>query len=146
MKQNLNEINPKSVEIAINSNKVFMTQNSGGFVIENYRNSCSVDIRFVDTGYIFCTTLGSIRRGNIKDKLLPTVVGVGIVGDTYESMVGGRKVNEYKVWHGMLIRCYDSEYHIKQPTYKQCEVSENFKYYPYFYERSEERRVGKECS
>ena len=59
MKQNLNEINPKSVEIAINSNKVFMTQNSEGFVIENYRNSCSVDIRFVDTGYIFCTT--SIR-------------------------------------------------------------------------------------
>ena len=134
MKQNLNEVNPNDVENAIHSNKVFMTQNSGGFVIESYRNSCSVDIRFVDTGYTFCTTLGSIRRGNIKDKLSPTVVGVGIVGDTYESMVGGRKVNEYKVWHGMLIRCYDSKHHIRQPTYKQCEVSENFKYYPYFYE------------
>ena len=42
MKQNLNEINPNDVENAIHSNKVFMTQNSGGFVIESYRNSCSV--------------------------------------------------------------------------------------------------------
>ena len=134
MKQNLNEINPKDVESAINSNRVFITQNSGSFIIDRYRNSCSLDVRFIDTGYTLCTTLGNIRRGNIKDKLSPTVVGVGVVGDTYESMVGGRKLREYKLWHGMLIRCYDSKHHIRQPTYKDCEVSENFRYYPHFYE------------
>ena len=34
----------------------------------------------------------------------------------------------------MLMRCYSDTYQKKQPTYKDCEVSENFKFYEYFYE------------
>ena len=34
----------------------------------------------------------------------------------------------------MLQRCYSSKLYIKRPTYKDCSVSENFKYFPYFKE------------
>ena len=32
----------------------------------------------------------------------------------------------------MLRVCYDEKYSNKYPTYKDCEVSDNFKYFPYF--------------
>ena len=33
-----------------------------------------------------------------------------------------------------MSRCYCDKFHVKCPTYKDCSVSDNFKYYPYFKE------------
>lgn len=41
---------------------------------------------------------------------------------------------EYIVWNDMLRRCFSEKYHTKKPTYIGCDVSENFKYFSYFYD------------
>jgi hypothetical protein len=56
---------------------------------------------------------------------------VGVIGELPISH-GGKHDKEYVFWKGILERCYDEKYHSKQPTYKDCCVSEDFKYYPYF--------------
>jgi ATP-dependent exoDNAse (exonuclease V) beta subunit len=88
-------------------------------------------VRFDVTGYETTTRLCHILSGQIKDKLLPSVVGVGIVGDEDISH-NGKLTREYVVWKSMLLRCYDKEVKIKQPTYTECETSENFKHLEFF--------------
>lgn len=69
--------------------------------------------------------------GQVKDKLLPSVAGVGITGDEVVSR-DGKLTQEYLVWKSMLLRCYDKEVKMKQPTYIECRASENFKFLEYF--------------
>lgn len=63
-------------------------------------------------------------------------VGVSDVGKfikTYIGIDGKRKDTcEYKLWRGMLERCYCCKYLAKYPTYVGCHVSENFKSFQYF--------------
>ena len=45
-----------------------------------------------------------------------------------------RMTKEYAFWKRMLERCGCDKRKIEFPTYKSCAVSENFKYYSYFYD------------
>ena len=78
--------------------------------------------------------LGNIRSGNVKDRYLPSVCGVGILGAKYPVSEDGRDTKEYTLWNNMLNRCYNDTYKNKNQTYTGCEASENFKSYEYFYE------------
>lgn len=63
------------------------------------------------------------------------VCGVGIyTKGKYTARVRGKETKEYSTWHRMLKRCYSSKSHILHPTYKGCEVSDNFKNFQYFAE------------
>lgn len=114
-------------------NSVFKTKNCGNFVVTKYYNSKEIYIKFIETGYETVVELCQIKRGTVKDRLQPSVFGVGITGE-YPVKENGILTKEYYVWHNMLQRCYSSKLYIKRPTYKDCIVSENFKYFPYFKE------------
>ena len=114
--------------------KVCKSTSSGDFKILKYNNGKNVEIQFVNTGFKTTVQLGDTRSGNVKDRYLPSVHGVGILGAKYSSEVNGVQTKEYMLWNSMLKRCYSDKYQKKQPTYKDCEVSENFKSYEYFYE------------
>lgn len=62
-----------------------------------------------------------------KNKL---VQGVGINDADYvvRTMINGKRVmcHFYKVWQGMLRRCYDTKYQDNQPTYVDCTVCEEW--------------------
>ena len=103
----------------------------GVLTIIKYDNAKNITVKFNTTGYETVTRLDHILSGQVKDKLLPSVVGVGITGDEVVSR-DGKLTQEYLVWKSMLLRCYDKEVKMKQPTYIECRASENFKFLEYF--------------
>ena len=114
--------------------KVCKSKSSGDFKIVKYNDKTNVEIQFINTGFKTVVELGNIRNGNVKDRLSPSVCGVGIVGTKYPIRVNGTLTKEYELWTSMLSRCYNDTYKKRQPTYEGCEASENFKSYEHFYE------------
>ena len=125
----LNDINYKDCV-----GKILKSKNFGDFKILKYNNSRNVDIQFVTTGFETSAQLEHIKNGNVKDPYSPSVCGVGITGTKYPSKLNGRNTKEYMLWQNMLERCYSDVYKKKNPTYINCEVSDKFKSYEYFYE------------
>ena len=114
--------------------KVCKSLNSGDFKVLKYNDAKDVEIQFLKTGYETVARLDHIKSGEIKDPYSPSVYGVGILGAKYLASINGVQTKEYKLWNSMLVRCYSDSFKKKYPTYEGCEVSENFKYYEYFYE------------
>ena len=112
---------------------LFNTRNYGELVITKYVNNKEVYVKFIETGYETKAGLSDIRNGKVKDRLVPSVCGVGVIGDE-TTKVNSKVLKEYRLWHNMLERCYCEKLHKRNPSYETCEVSENFKSYPYFKE------------
>ena len=110
---------------------VFETKNDGKLRVIEYRGHLDVIVKFEDTGYETTTRANQLRKGEVKDRSLPSVYGVGIIGNGI-TRVCGVETKDHQLWNSMLRRCYDEKYSNKYPTYKDCEVSDNFKYFPYF--------------
>ena len=114
--------------------KVCKSLNSGDFKIVKYNDARNAEIQFLNTGFEMFARLGDIRNGNVKDPYSPSVYGVGILGAKYPITINSILTKEYTLWCSMLKRCYSNAYKKRQPTYKGCEVSNDFKNYEYFYE------------
>ena len=125
----LNDVNYKDCV-----GKVFKSKSSGDFKVVKYSDSGHVEIQFLNTGYETVAHLGNIKKGKVKDRYLPSVYSVGILGVKYPISEGSVNTKEYVLWKNMLERCYSDIYKKKHPTYEGCEVSDNFKSYTYFYE------------
>ena len=130
----LNDIKAKDIKSAIGTDTVYQSKNSGCFTITSYLDSYNIGIKFVNTGFEMFARLGDIRNGKVKDRLSPSVHGVGIVGTEYPIRVSGVLTKEYELWKSMLKRCYSDAFKKKRPTYEGCGVSDKFKNYEYFYE------------
>ena len=70
-------------------------------------------------------------EGNEMTKL---VLGAGFNDKTRPAWVDGKIVKEYELWQSMLNRCFSEKYQTRQPTYKGCNVSDNFLNYSFFYD------------
>ena len=114
--------------------KVCKSKSSGDFKILKYNGSKDVEIQFINTGFETIATLGNIKSGYVKDLYLPSVYGVGILGNKYPPSINGVKTKEHELWQNMFQRCYNDTYKKQRPTYEGCEVSDNFKSFEYFYE------------
>ena len=125
----LNDVNYKDCV-----GKILKSKNSGDFKIVKYHDNRNVEIQFLKTGYEVVATLGNIKSGGVKDRLSPSVYGVGILGTKYPTTINGVQTKEYELWNSMLTRCYSGSFKKKRTTYEGCEVSDNFKSYEYFYE------------
>ena len=108
--------------------------NSGDFKIVKYNDSYNVEIQFLKTGYEMVAQLGHIKNGKVKDPYTPSVYGVGVLGTKYQTKINDVQTKEYVLWKDMLRRCYSAYLKKRYPTYKDCEVSDKFKSYEYFYE------------
>ncbi len=114
--------------------KLCKSLNSGDFKILKYNDTTNVEIQFLKTGFETSARLDHVKSGKIKDRYVPSVYGVGIVGNKYPIKVNDVQTKEYGLWKSMLRRCYSDNFKKKNPTYIDCEVSDKFKSYEYFYE------------
>ena len=97
-------------------------------VIVEYRGALDIDIFFPQYDWTFKNAqYGKFKKGIIKCPYEPSVYGVGYLGEgKYKASENGKHTRAYKTWNHMLERCYSDKFHEKQPTYKDCEASEEF--------------------
>ena len=114
--------------------KVCKSLNSGDFKVLKYNDKANVEIQFLKTGFGATVHLVQVKNGKVKDPYSPSVCGAGIVGTKYPSTINGVNTKEYDLWKEMLRRCYSDSLKKRYPTYIDCEVSDKFKSYEYFYE------------
>ena len=110
-------------------NAIFKTNMCGDCVVVEYRGANDITVQFKDTGFKTIVALHNLKKGEVKDRLKPSFYGVGIVGEAFV-----KNDPMYNTWMCMLNRCYGAMHTKKNSPYKDCSVSENFKYYPYFKE------------
>ena len=91
--------------------------------IIKYNNNKDIDILFEDGIIIKNKFYKEFKNGTIKNPYYPDVFGVGYIGEgEYKSFKYDKNTVFYKKWYSMLKRCYDKEFHKKNPTYKDCSV------------------------
>lgn len=101
----------------VKNGDVFSTA-SGPVEVIDYKNSRSILIRFKKTGYEKVTGLSALRAGEIKDRLLPFVKGVGYLGiGKYNSSVNDEMTPAYRKWIAMITRAYCQKKQARHPTY-----------------------------
>ena len=73
------------------------------------------------------TTYQHFEKGDVKNPYYPSIYGVGYIGKgKYKITINNKKTDAYKVWYGMLQRCYDPYMLNKCPTYIDCYVCEEW--------------------
>ena len=108
-------------------NTIFKTNMCGDCVVIQYRGANDITVRFEDTGFETTVAMYSLQKGEVKDRLKPSFYGVGVVGEAFV-----KNDTMYNTWMCMLNRCYGAAHVKENSAYKDCSVSDNFKYYPYF--------------
>ena len=119
--------------MVIQVGEIYETNNFGTLEVIEYINFSKVRVRFLATGYEKFARATSIRNGAVKDLLVPSVCGIGYLGEgTCKVSANGRSTKVYSTWLGMLVRCYDPKTQIRQPTYVGCSVAKEWQCFQTF--------------
>ena len=111
----------------IDTSKIHISSNYGVFKIVKYTDAENVLIEFISTGYQSIVQAGCVVRGNVKDRLAPSVFSVGFLGEgIYKVSINCKLTKQYRVWVHMLERCYCPKRLDKYPTYIGCTVSDEW--------------------
>ena len=113
--------------------KVYPSNKYGDVEIVEYINNKRAIIKFINTGYTVEENWSAIRSGYIRDRSLPTTCGFGYI-DIEGASIGRHMTKEYRLWNNMVNRCYNEKELSRNPTYKDCHVSENWRYLSNFKE------------
>lgn len=118
----------------------FISNEGCVFKIVEYNNSSDLVIEFQDefkarvkTTYTHC------QRGKVKNAYHKSICGVGYLGllpdrTRPKTTINGKAKREYRLWAGMLTRCYSAKCHEKNPNYKDCTVCDRWHCFTNFLE------------
>jgi len=102
----------------------FSIANGGTATIVKYNGSLDVLVE-LSLGLTKTVTIRDLRLGCIKDKMIPSVYGVGFIGNgEHKSRLNGNKTTKYKCWVRMLERCYHND--IRHISYKDCSICDEW--------------------
>ena len=113
--------------------KVYPTNRCGDVVVVEYIASNRVLIRFLNTNNEKFVGTSELKEGLIKDKAQITTCNYGII-DIDGASIGKTMTKEYRLWNGMINRCYNEKSLMKYPSYAKCSVDERWKYLSAFKE------------
>lgn len=106
----------------MNENSFYKSlKDKGAVFIEKTSNKRS-KIKFLETGWITEVYDINVERGEFRDRMQPSVCGVG-----YGVLRSDSKKASFKAWHNMLNRCYSYDKVDKYITYGDCEVCDHWK-------------------
>ncbi len=98
---------PKSKYGKLVEGDIYRTKTYGALKILEDRGTLEVLVEFITTGYRTTSTRYNIKSGMIKDVMLPSIYGIGFLGDgSYKAKINGRLTTAYRKWCGLLCRCY----------------------------------------
>ena len=104
--------------------RMYTSLHYGNFIIYDYVNNKRVGIKFLDTGYMYYSTMGNIRKGLVMDRLKPSFAGVGFLGEGIFTPTNQPKA--YTHWCNMLVRCYGSDVAKPYAEIEVCKEWHNF--------------------
>lgn len=106
---------------------VWKSNNCGDFEVVEYNGWDNIVVRFVDTGFEVTVNSSNIKSGKVKDKIRPSVYGVGFIGDGEHLPSVKKKVTiAYDTWIRMLSRCYSYKFVTENQSYKDCAVCDEW--------------------
>ena len=108
--------------------------------ITEYNRYSDITIRF-DNGYELKHRDYSCFKNTCRSPYCKTVYGHGYIGEgKYKTgYADATHTKQYTCWRSMIQRCYSEKYHKKKPTYKDCEVCEewlNFQNFARWYDEN----------
>lgn len=98
-----------------------------------YGSSIDIDVLF-ESGYIAKNRhYDEFHKGEIKDKTVARVCGVGYIGEgEYSTKINESHNKSYASWRSMLCRCYSERVQANNPSYIGCSVDERWHNYQTF--------------
>lgn len=110
-------------------------------IIVEYRKYSDIDVYFPEYDYtVKHAKYSAFEKGKIRCPFEPRVFGIGYIGvGEYKASENGKTTKVYDIWRAMLRRCYDPKLHMKEPTYFNCEVCDewlNFQNFAAWYEEN----------
>ena len=115
--------------------KIFISTQGLPMKIVDYVDSMNCSIEFEDGTVINNLQYNQIKVGYVKNPFFASTYGQGYIGvGNNITHIKGKKVRAYAKWIGMLERCYSEKYHVKNPIYKECDVSNEWKCFQNFAE------------
>ena len=102
--------------------------------IVRYGRAIDIDVQFDDGTIVEHKRYDDFKKGKIKNPITPSVYGVGFmgIGDYKSTGENGKNTKCYTTWYDVHQRCYDTKYHEKHPTYKNCKVCKEWNDYQAF--------------
>lgn len=104
---------------------VIDTMNCGQCAVINILPNGRYEVVFED-GYRKITTDRSLSDRKIKNPYTPTVFGKGFIGEGFRCWVNGEVSKEYRYWIGMMTRCYQEDHQLKNPSYEDAVVCQEW--------------------
>lgn len=110
-------------------------------IVYKYITNENIDVYFPEYNWVAKhVQYNTFKRGYVKCPYEKSVHGVGYIGEgKYKVSENGKETEIYRIWRGVLCRCYVSRIHEKHPTYKDCEMCEewhNFQNFAEWYEEN----------
>jgi hypothetical protein len=107
--------------------------------IVEYKGTDDIWVQF-ENGNKVHTTWKAFCKGDVKNVYDKSVYGTGYIGEGgYKTKINSKHTVQYSIWHGMLKRCYYEKDLMRNPTYRECSITEewlNFQNFAKWYDEN----------